>query len=128
MLGFIIKKIRNIALKCIHSYDCRQYSKKINDGNKTNYKIGINTNIPYPENVYIGNNTYINGGEIIAKNAKIIIGNNCLISYRVHIRTDSHNYKERNELIRLQGNFQKDIIVGDDCWIGYGVQILPGDL
>lgn len=90
-------------------------------------EIGNSTIIVHPENVKIGNNTYINGGMIIAgENSKIIIGDNCLISYNVHIRTTSHNYIDKNILIRLQGNFEKDIIIKNDVWIGYGAIIKSG--
>lgn len=59
-------------------------------------------------------------------NGKIIIGQNCLISYNVHIRTDMHNYLKKDELIINQGHCERDIIIEDDVWIGYGAQIMPG--
>lgn len=55
-----------------------------------------------------------------------MIGYDCLISYRVHLRTDMHNYADPNTPIRLQGHTEKDIIIGNDVWIGYGVQIMAG--
>lgn len=92
-----------------------------------NSRINLGTIVSHCGNVSIGDNTYINGGILCAgDNSKIIIGDNCLISYNVHIRTSSHNYKQKETLIRNQGNFEKDIIIGNDVWIGYGAQILPG--
>lgn len=83
--------------------------------------------IDYPENIYIGEGSYINGGMIMASpNAKIIIGKNCLISYDVHLRTDMHCYLRRNQFILKQGHMEKDIIIEDDVWIGYGAQIMSG--
>lgn len=83
--------------------------------------------LSYPQYIYIGANSYINGGQIIASpHAKIQIGANCLISYQVHIRTDMHNYKDPDQLIRLQGYTERDIIIGNDVWIGYGAQIMAG--
>lgn len=77
--------------------------------------------------IYIGKNSYVNGGEPSASpHAKIVIGNDCLISYRVHLRTDMHNYADPNMPIRLQGHTEKDIIIDNDVWIGYGVQIMAG--
>ncbi len=43
------------------------------------------------------------------KNSKIIIGEDCLISYHVHIRTTTHNYEDKNVLIRNQGHKENDI-------------------
>lgn len=79
------------------------------------------------ENIHIDSNTYVNGGMIHASpNACIKIGKNCLISYGVHLRTDTHYYQDKSCLIRKQGNYEEDIVIEDDVWIGYGAQILPG--
>lgn len=81
----------------------------------------------HPENIYIGKNSYINGGHIMASpNAKITIGDDCLISYQVHMRTDMHAYSDSSTLIRNQGFIEKDITIGNDVWIGYGAQIMSG--
>lgn len=66
------------------------------------------------------------GGYLVASpNASITIGDNCLISYNVHIRTDMHTYK-KGVLMMDQPNVEKPINIGDDCWIGFGAQILAG--
>lgn len=92
-----------------------------------NSRINLGVNLSNPQNIIIGSNSYINGGDLIAgDNSKIIIGNDCLISYNVHFRTKTHNYEKKNELIRNQGHSEKDIIIEDDVWIGYGAQIMPG--
>ena len=90
-------------------------------------KMGSDTFFIHPENILIGNDTYINGGMFVAgKKSKIIIGDYCLISYNVHIRTTMHNYTNYNMPIVMQGETEKDIIIGNNVWIGYGVQILNG--
>lgn len=99
-------------------------TKKINKGN--NVRINVGVNCYNHSNIYIGDNTYINGGSIVAgDSSKVFIGKDCLISYNVHIRTVTHNYKNKDTLIRMQGNLEENIVIGDDVWIGYGVQILP---
>ena len=93
----------------------------------SNSKIALGTTINRPEKLSLGNNSYINGGTFsIGSNSSIIIGDNCLISYAVHLRTFSHNYENKDVLIRKQGEFEADIIVEDDVWIGYAAQIMPG--
>lgn len=37
-----------------------------------------------------------------------------------------HNYTMRDVLIKDQGNSEKNIVIGNDVWIGFGVQIMPG--
>lgn len=126
VIGLFFYHLYNIAFRFRLQHLMRVYAKSINEGKGGKYFIGSEVNISFPENVYIGDGTYINGAEIVAKNAKIIIGNNCLLSYKIHMRTDSHNYLDKDKLIKEQGNFSKDIVIEDDCWIGYGVQVLPG--
>lgn len=99
--------------------------RKVDIGDNSRINLGVQ--ISNPQNMKIGDNTYINGGVFsISENSKICIGNDCLISYNVHFRTVSHYYENKNELIRNQGEFEKDIIIEDDVWGGYGAQIMPG--
>jgi len=37
-----------------------------------------------------------------------------------------HAYIDKDVFINQQGYTERDIIIEDDCWIGYGVQIMPG--
>lgn len=91
-------------------------------------QIAKSVQIANPENVFIGEESYINGDSYLlaGENSKIIIGKYCLISYNVHIRTRTHLYEDRNTLIKDQGHIEKDIIIGDDVWIGFGAQIMSG--
>lgn len=99
--------------------------RKVDIGENSRINLGVQIN--NSQNMKIGDNTYINGGVFsIGENSKIHIGNDCLISYNVHFRTTSHHYENKNELIRRQGEFEKDITIEDDVWVGYGAQIMPG--
>jgi len=109
----------------IRCYRYQKYVKDVHLGK--NAKIVIGTRVDFPHNVYLGDNSYINGGMIIAgEKSKIVIGANCLISYYVHLRTTMHNYMDKDELILKQGHSESDIIIEDDVWIGYGAQIMGG--
>ena len=124
--------ITKLLLKLTTSFEkinclAKEYGNLHIVNHEDNVSIGPKTIIGFGENIYIGDNSYIKGGFIKASpKGKIVIGKNCLISYMVHIRTDMHNYKNANELIRNQGLCEANIIIGDDVWIGYGAQILPG--
>lgn len=120
-------KIINRLLTIYNNEKTYQIKSKINCKNKDSISIGYNT-ILNPENITIGNNTYINHNGFFkaSNNARIIIGDNCLISYNVHMRTDTHNYMNKNKIISEQGHNENDIIIGNDVWIGYGVQIMSG--
>lgn len=107
--------------KPIQDFKYRKLKKGINS------RINLGVMINAPERMTIGDNSYINGGQFaIGKHSSIKIGNDCLISFAVHFRTVTHVYENKNALIREQGHTEKDIIVEDDVWVGYGAQIMAG--
>lgn len=120
----LLWKILN-RIKCFYDKGrITDYQKKITG---TQYRLNNEVIMQFPEHISIGKGSYINGGHIFAsENATITIGDNCLISYNVHIRTDMHNYESKQHLINSQGRREKSIIIGNDVWIGYGAQILSG--
>lgn len=78
-------------------------------------------------NVSIGKNSYINGGILYTReNAQIIIGNNVMIADNVVLRTDMHNYDNYKLPMIEQGICNKNIVIEDDVWIGWGAYIMPG--
>lgn len=120
MLGCIFYKISVFVDKCIG-----KYLSSITSGTG---KFWGGVRIQHPENIYIGEGSFINPGGIIyaSKSAKIIIGKNCMISYNVHLRTDYHRYLDSAVPMKQQGMLEKDIRIEDDVWIGCGAQIMSG--
>lgn len=124
---YYIGKIVDKLIKCRDIYLIDKNSNKVITSNKGKCFVSNDVTLIYPENIRIGNNTYINSGYLIAsKNSKITIGDNCLISYAVHIRTSSHHFMDKTQHINKQGIIEKDITIGNDVWIGFGAQIMPG--
>lgn len=95
----------------------------------------INNHVPWPvpETVQIGNpnniefdvdeiaNFWSIGCYFQALGAKLIIGKRTIIAPGVGLITSNHNLND------LWGKTEgKDIIIGDDCWIGMNAVILPG--
>lgn len=89
----------------------------------------------YGCNIHIGNNVTINTGCTFVDCNKITIGNNVLIAPNVQIYTATHPVElnerllpigtpEKNEYFRR--TFALPVTIGDGCWIGGGVIILPG--
>lgn len=71
----------------------------------------------------IGSNTYIAAKALIRVYSRIKIGNNCAISWNVSILdSDFHNYKIDGKKV----NITKEVIIGDNVWIGNNVIILKG--
>ncbi len=85
---------------------------------------------------YIGKGTNINGRCYIksAKNAKVVIGKYCAIAHNLRIRTRNHNVNYPNVQDKFQNLYgfkdltitKGDIVIGNNCWIGDNVIILPG--
>lgn len=120
MLGCIFYKISVFADQYIG-----KYLSKITNGRGQFFGC---CRIKYPKNIFIDEGSFINPGGIIfaSKNAKIVIGKNCMISYNVHLRTDYHVYANTSIPIKEQGMLEKDICIGNDVWIGCGAQVMSG--
>lgn len=76
----------------------------------------------------IGAKTYINEAIIVAGNESTIrIGDNCALGYRVSIKAVTHDLRKPTPT--QSGSFmirEKDISIGDNCWIGDNVFIKEG--
>lgn len=80
--------------------------------------------------VRIGNGTTLHGRDYhsvhfeLYESSKIVVGTDCMFSNGIQIRpSDAHS------IVDLKGNRlnpARDIIIGDHCWIGFGVIILKG--
>lgn len=126
MIPWLLYKISRLWKRILSKYSIRYYREHLQYLG-SNATITDRCEFVHPENILIGDNSYINGGMIVAgENSKIKIGKNCLISYNVHIRTTSHNHTLSDIPILLQGDEESDIVIKDNVWIGYGVQIMPG--
>ena len=121
IFGRAIYRLGEIGRGCVSSY----LTSSVHSGR--NSRIGGDCRVRCPSNIWIGNNSYVNGGQLLADDSSpIIIGNDCMISYCVHIRVDTHVYSNSNINMNAQGSQSKGIRIGDNVWIGYGVQIMSG--
>ena len=72
----------------------------------------------------IGEGTFINIHALIDVNAPVTIGRKVAIGQRVTIITETHEEGvHRGRAARL---YAEPVTIGDGCWIGAGVVILPG--
>jgi len=129
----ILKKIiRKLVL--FVRYNPYNYSIKIRNylykylfkssGNSFNILDGVVIN--FPENISIGNNVSIHQFCYFDSQDDIIIGSNVSIGNSVKFITSSHNFLDKDNLIKNQGVSTKSIIIEDNVWIGCGVTILQG--
>jgi acetyltransferase-like isoleucine patch superfamily enzyme len=79
-----------------------------------------NSAIIFEDHVSIGQNLHI------VSKGSIVIKNNTTISANVLITNIDHEYKELNKHIMCQPLIEKQTIIGENCFIGYGAVIQAG--
>jgi len=74
--------------------------------------------------IKIGEGSFINFGGTLLDDATITIGSHTKIGPRCQIVTNCHpiDYMERRKPIERE----LPVTIGDDCWLGTGVIVLPG--
>lgn len=78
----------------------------------------------YGYNIHVGDNVFININSYFMDGASITIGNNVFIGPSCGFYTAAHpvDYERRNQGIEKA----LPITVGDNCWFGANVSIMPG--
>ncbi len=78
--------------------------------------------------IEIGDGSIIYSGcELLCHHwSKIVIGRDVLFTRQAAAVTGSHKFEDREASIISQGIATADIVVEDNCWIGYRALLLPG--
>lgn len=89
--------------------------------------IGSGTKIRCHEGVVeIGDKTVLGQECTISAYQRVRIGQQCVVADRAMFIDFDHNVSDPEQAIRHQGIYKRDVIVGSNVWIGYGVQVLRG--
>nr|WP_244842566.1 sugar O-acetyltransferase [Lactococcus nasutitermitis] len=83
------------------------------------------TGIEYPDSFWVGEETFINAGLQIISSGRVTIGNHCFIGPNCQLFTANHHSSDKF-LRRAGWQYDAPISIGDDCWLGGSVIILPG--
>jgi acetyltransferase-like isoleucine patch superfamily enzyme len=76
--------------------------------------------------VRIGAKTVVGQECTISAYQHVSIGRECVVADRVMLIDFDHGVVEVERPIRLQGIYKRDVHVGHNCWLGYGVCVLRG--
>ena len=76
--------------------------------------------------VRIGAKTVLGQECTISAYQQVSIGRECVVADRVMLIDFDHGVVDVERPIRLQGIYKRDVRVGNNCWIGYGVCVLRG--
>ena len=83
--------------------------------------------LSYNPKIYIGDGCKIGIRNSFACIHSITIGENVLFAGYVHITDHSHGYEDVEKPIIVQPLISKGgVVVGDNCWLGFGCEILSG--
>lgn len=80
--------------------------------------------VDYGDNVSIGDWTFINHGAYLMDGAAITIGCHCFIGPALGAYTAQHPLDRGQRSLGLERALP--IAIGDDCWIGANVLLMPG--
>ena len=80
-----------------------------------------NSRIIFEDDISVGQNLHI-----VCYKDDLVIGRGTTISGNVFISNVNHDYHELGKPIIKQELKYKNTIIGENCFIGYGVAILPG--
>lgn len=73
---------------------------------------------------YFGNGVYANSNLTLVDDGKITVGNNVMFGPNVTLCTATHPVAP--ELREKQIQYNLPVTIGDNCWLGAGVTVLPG--
>lgn len=76
--------------------------------------------------IICSDNVAINAETMFIAHRDITIGKNSTLAYRVLITTSANPNAPYNRLISVYPPVHEEVHIGNDCWIGAGVIILPG--
>lgn len=140
----IFLEFKRHARQLLKEYHCLSYEQKSEKNTILQQlfgHIGRNVSVGQPficdygRNIYIGNNVSINMNCTFVDCNTITIGNNVLIASNVQLYTATHPIELSERLTPNWSNdsneyfcqtYAQPITIGDGCWLGGGVIILPG--
>lgn len=98
--------------------------KKLLGKTKDNFCIVAPFWCDYGYNIEIGENFFANHNLIILDGAKVTFGDNVFVAPNCGFHTAGHpiDYERRNQGLE----YAYPITIGDNVWIGAGVQVMPG--
>lgn len=76
--------------------------------------------------IYCSENVNINTGSLLIASADIRIGKNSTLAYRTLLTTNANPNAPYNKLCNLYPPVHKEIVIGDNVWIGVNAVVLPG--
>jgi maltose O-acetyltransferase len=91
-----------------------------------NVSIRQDVKIVNVDKLFVGDHAHIGIGNMIQAGGEIEIGNYTVLGPDVKIWSINHKFDDPRRPIMEQGYEYKKVVIGDHCWIGSDVFIMPG--
>lgn len=103
-----------------------KYGESIKYDKKFKFRSGFKIVIEKDGKLKLGKRCFFNNYCSINCMNNINIGDYCIFGENVKIYDHNHCYSDRDKPIANQGFSTRKIVIGNNCWIGSNVIILPG--
>jgi acetyltransferase-like isoleucine patch superfamily enzyme len=118
----IFSSIKKLYFKCKTLKNTFKAKMKVS---QYGYGLKVNYKSTFTNNTIIGNDCHFNGIDIVG-NGKVIFGDHFHSGSNILIVTQNHNYYNSEFLPYDNIDILKKVIIGNCCWLGSRVIILPG--
>ena len=102
------------------------YKRSFTVGKDFSFRKRLTINVNGGGKLKIGNHVFFNNDCSINCKMDITIGDYCIFGENVKIYDHNHRFSDYIKPIKEQGYKTKSIYIGENCWIGSNVVILPG--
>lgn len=124
MISFIYKIFRKIK-NFIFINTNKILHKNLKIGHNLNFRKNLIINCTKSAKILIGDNVFFNNYCSLNSHHLISIGNDCIFGENVKIYDHNHVFYKKNIKIAKQGFSDGKIEIGENCWFGSNVVILP---
>lgn len=104
----------------------RNYYKKQFGCDGEGLNILAGTHIINPQNIQCGKYVSIGVNNYIQAGGGLVLGDYLMMGPHAKIWTQIHNFEDTEKPIKRQGYSYKQVVIGDDVWIGANAFIMPG--
>lgn len=107
-------------------FDIKSAEARISIGARNQIMHGAHFETGYSGHITIGADSLIGAYAILNGQGGLEIGRNALIAGHCHIIAGNHEHHDTSRPMTEQGFVSKGIVIGEDVWLGAGVNVLDG--
>ena len=122
----LISLIEAVKCKLVKTYLKVKFGQCLEYKEKFKFRSGFKVIIEEKGMIKIGTHCFFNNNCSVNCMDSIVIGDYCIFGESVKLYDHNHCYADRDKPIANQGFSTRKIVIGNNCWVGSNVIILPG--